>query len=144
MRRRKEGFSLVELLIVLAVMAALIATITPVAMNAIRKSKATKVAQNLKSMGTAFENYLYVNDEAPEELTDLGRDIDDDAYGIAWETADGSYLAIAYTNEDADIDTVKEALPNATTEDITYDEAGDLGLSYASTYTKYSLEFQVY
>ncbi|OAA18618.1 type II secretion system protein, partial [Kosmotoga sp. DU53] len=58
---RKRGFSLVELLIVLAVIAALIATITPVALNAIKKAQATKVAQNLKTLASSFENKAYVD-----------------------------------------------------------------------------------
>lgn len=57
--RRNEGFTLVELLIVLAVIAALLATITPVALNAVKKAKATQVAQNLRNIKTAIEQYFY-------------------------------------------------------------------------------------
>ena len=59
--RRKNGFSLVELLIVLAVIAALIAVVTPIALNAIAKAKATQVAENLKTIGSAIENSIYVD-----------------------------------------------------------------------------------
>jgi general secretion pathway protein G len=59
--RRKNGFSLVELLIVLAVIAALIAVVTPIALNAIAKAKATQVAENLKVIGGAIENSIYVD-----------------------------------------------------------------------------------
>ncbi len=59
--RRKNGFSLVELLIVLAVIAALIAVVTPIALNAIAKAKATQVAENLKTIGGAIENSIYVD-----------------------------------------------------------------------------------
>ena len=57
--RRKEGFTLVELLIVLAVIAALMATITPVALNAVRRAKASQIAENLRNIKTAIENYYY-------------------------------------------------------------------------------------
>jgi len=59
--RRKNGFSLVELLIVLAVIAALIAVVTPIALNAISKAKATQVAENLKTIGSSLENKAYVD-----------------------------------------------------------------------------------
>ena len=55
----REGFTLVELLIVLAVIAALMATITPVALNAVRRAKASQIAENLRNIKTAIENYYY-------------------------------------------------------------------------------------
>ena len=93
---RKKGFSLVELLIVLAVMAALIATITPVALNAIRKAKATQVAQNLKTLASAFENMLYVEGRTPTTISSLARDIDDNKYGIAWAASSGTYTVVVW------------------------------------------------
>ena len=56
----KKGFSLVELLIVLAVLAAVVSSVAIFAKNAIRKAKATQVAQNLKSITTSVENKLYL------------------------------------------------------------------------------------
>jgi len=101
MKNRKRGFSLVELLIVLAVIAALIATITPVALNAIRKSQATKVAQNLKTLASAFENAVYVNDTVPT-LAQLGRDIDSAKYTVYYTATDGTYSVAVLTSEEAD------------------------------------------
>jgi general secretion pathway protein G len=148
MRRRKEGFSLVELLIVLAVMAALIATITPVAMNAIRKSQATKVAQNLKSLGTAFENYLYVNNSEPSAITDLGRDIDTENYGIKYASETGVYYVSVVTGEEADLETIQDALQSASQSAA----ASDSVMSYLtggldadpSNPIYYNFQFQVY
>lgn len=100
--RRKEGFSLVELLIVLAVMAALIATITPVALNAIRKAKATQVGQNLKTLASAFENYVYVEGSVPSSLSDLGRDIDTDHYVVYYTASSGTYTVVVATDQDVD------------------------------------------
>ena len=122
MKNRKKGFSLVELLIVLAVMAALIATITPVALNAIKKSKATQVAQNLKTLASALENAAYVNGIAAggaintvSELSNLGRDIDDTKYSVAYAQTGGSFTAVIYyIGADADINVVDDILPLAT------------------------------
>jgi len=51
----KKGFTLVELLIVLAVIAALMAVATPVALNAVATAKANQVAQNLANLKSAVE-----------------------------------------------------------------------------------------
>ncbi|MCX7654099.1 MAG: type II secretion system GspH family protein [Fervidobacterium sp.] len=53
----KKGFTLVELLIVLAVIAALMAVATPLALNAVRNAKASQVAQNFRNLKAAIENY---------------------------------------------------------------------------------------
>ncbi|MGC8819672.1 MAG: competence type IV pilus major pilin ComGC, partial [Fervidobacterium sp.] len=53
----KKGFTLVELLIVLAVIAALMAVATPLALNALKEAKASQVAQNFRNIKAAVENY---------------------------------------------------------------------------------------
>ena len=111
--RRKEGFSLVELLIVLAVMAALIATITPVALNAIRKAKATQVGQNMKTLASAFENMLYVEGRTPTTISSLARDIDDDKYGIAWAASSGTYTVVVWAIGEVSDTALKEVLSDA-------------------------------
>ncbi len=124
MKNRKRGFSLVELLIVLAVIAALIATITPVAMNAIKKSKATQVAQNLKTLASALENSAYVNGTKSDliqsgsgdvKLNDLGRDIDAKNYAVYYTGTNGRYTATVVFKGDGDITMIKSALENAAT-----------------------------
>ncbi len=129
MKNRKKGFSLVELLIVLAVMAALIATITPVALNAIKKSKATQVAQNLKTLASALENAAYVNGITSDGLiagpggttsvtiAQLGRDIDQTKYS-AWytgtENAGEFEVLVFYNGGDVDASLVNATMPSAT------------------------------
>ena len=110
MKNRKRGFSLVELLIVLAVIAALIATITPVALNAIRKAQATKVVQNMKTLASSFENYVYVNGDTPDAFNLIGRDIDDSKYAIVYtETSTGgAYTVTILSAESANPGTVAE------------------------------------
>ena len=127
MKNRKRGFSLVELLIVLAVIAALIATITPVALNAIKKSKATQVAQNLKTLASALENSAYVNGITPSneikdadgnaiEIEDLGREIDTKKYEMTYTLNNTGLVSatVTYKGHDVDADIVHEMLPLAT------------------------------
>ncbi len=123
MKNRKRGFSLVELLIVLAVIAALIATITPVALNAIRKAQATKVAQNMKTLAAAIENAAYVNgydaangriykDASKGTLTisDLGRDVDDTKYSIKYSFTGTQFKVAVISNEIVDLPTAQDVV----------------------------------
>ncbi|PZC53085.1 MULTISPECIES: type II secretion system protein [unclassified Mesotoga] len=123
MKNRKRGFSLVELLIVLAVIAALIATITPVALNAIQKAKATKVGQNIKTLASAFENYVYVSGEVPANLTDIGRDIDGGAYAVYYDKDDtsGTYTVVVKTSEEANQEILEGVLIDVEPSDFTTD-----------------------
>ncbi|RLL91062.1 hypothetical protein BG32_03045 [Mesotoga sp. HF07.pep.5.2.highcov] len=124
MKNRKRGFSLVELLIVLAVIAALIATITPVALNAISKSKATQVAQNLKTLASALENAAYVNGLDSDTglvnnvstIDSLGRDIDDKNYAVYYTGTNGRYTATVIFIGDGDIEMIRSTLKDAATE----------------------------
>jgi general secretion pathway protein G len=116
-------------------------------MNAIRKSQATKVAQNLKSLGTAFENYLYVNNSEPSEITDLGRDIDTAHYGLSAASETGVYYVSVFTDEEADLTTVREALGSATDTVDSSATSGNpvaFGLGSGSGSIFYNFDFQVY
>ena len=149
--KRKSGFSLVELLIVLAVMAALIATITPVALNAIKKAKATQVGQNLKTLSSSFENALYVNGTVPT-FTQLGRDIEGSDYAIYYTSSNGSYDAVIVSKAEADVATVKTVLSTATKtafsalalDTYTTLKSGDWTVADADEVISYSIEFEVY
>ncbi|WP_292589921.1 prepilin-type N-terminal cleavage/methylation domain-containing protein [Mesotoga sp. UBA5557] len=127
MKNRKRGFSLVELLIVLAVIAALIATITPVALNAIKKAKATQVAQNLKTLASALENAAYVNGAkstvgvyapgATLQITQaqLARDIDNKSYAIIykWDGDNSKFVGYVVFVGDVDVKLLTATLSNA-------------------------------
>ena len=67
----RKGFTLVELLIVLAVIAALMAVATPMAMNAVRTAKASQVGQNLSALKSAVEQYVYSEKTVPKKISDL-------------------------------------------------------------------------
>lgn len=131
--KRKYGFTLVELLIVLAVIAALIATITPLALNAIRRARASQVAQNISTLASSLENAAYVNGvssglttegdtwfinrpngTAIIEVTHIGRDINIGEYGIEYSIADdGAISVLIFTTADANEDAVKNILADA-------------------------------
>lgn len=65
----RKGFTLVELLIVLAVIAALMAVATPLALNAVKNAKASQVAQNFRNIKAAFENWWNTERPTPENTT---------------------------------------------------------------------------
>jgi len=65
MRKKREGFTLVELLIVMAVIAALMGALVPVAISAINHANATRVAENLQSLVTQVQQYAYSNHTIP-------------------------------------------------------------------------------
>jgi len=165
MKNRKRGFSLVELLIVLAVIAALIATITPVALNAIRKAKATQVAQNLKTLASALENAAYVNGTKDGEINKAGsgtftqkadikllaRDVDDSKYGIAYKvytdsTNAGKVEVYVVTDEDVSADEVQKVLETATKTSISLPAGSkEIGTVFTSgSVLQYTFTFNVY
>jgi len=65
MRKKREGFTLVELLIVMAVIAALMGALVPVALSAISHANATRVAENLQSLVTQVQQYAYSEHALP-------------------------------------------------------------------------------
>jgi len=69
MRKKREGFTLVELLIVMAVIAALMGALVPVAINAIKHANATRVAENLQSLVTQVQQYAYSEHALPSMST---------------------------------------------------------------------------
>ena len=161
---RRKGFSLVELLIVLAVIAALIATITPVALNAIKKAKATQVAQNLKTLASALENAAYVNGAdatgikkpyggyftATDDIKLLARDVDSDKYGIAYKVYTGNEAGkvevYVLTNEDVSADEVNKVLDTATKTNLpNIDSYVKLGKDdFTGSVLQYTFTFNVY
>jgi general secretion pathway protein G len=130
--KRKYGFTLVELLIVLAVIAALIATITPLALNAIRRARASQVAQNFRTLASALENAAYVNGvfsaalvvggetvasageiknaagDGPVSFAEIGRNIDAEAYNVIYEADGGTYTVWVFAIANADPIAVQE------------------------------------
>ena len=69
--RRMRGFTFVELMVVLAIMAILISMAIPIYNNTIIRSKETVLKQNLFTLRTVIDNYTYDKMKAPQTLQDL-------------------------------------------------------------------------
>ena len=107
----KKGFSLVELLIVLAIIASIIAISTPLALNAIRKARATAVASDFKTLSRAISSSMYLGDGIPSSIDSLGRNVSSD-YGVAWSDNEGVYDFVIFTNKEVDTSTLYTLLTN--------------------------------
>jgi len=68
--RRRSGFTLIEMMIVLAIIAALAATLVPIAMNALNQAKVTQNLTDLESIRMAAMQYYYKKDTV-DDLTGL-------------------------------------------------------------------------
>ncbi len=122
--KMKKGFTLVELLIVLAVIAALLSVATPLALNAVKKAKASQVAQNFRAIKSAVENWFNTNN--PDDPTSL--DVDNDLKGkylnsipdgftvTVADSGSGVYtVTIEYTKNDIALaDVQKSGMPEVT------------------------------
>ena len=140
---RRKGFTLVELLIVLVVIAALIATISPLALNAIRRSRATQVAHNIRALASGIENAAYLNGTFAFYFEDLdknvqfisgptpvpnnpnpmdhaiwlehiGRDIDGTSYPVIYKIENGEVDVVIGAIANVNIAAVMAILPGAT------------------------------
>ncbi len=68
-RRRQAGFTLIELLIVVAIIGLIAALAMPNLMSALQRAKQTKTVADIKSIGSALENYAVDNNVYPKGLT---------------------------------------------------------------------------
>ena len=66
-----RGFTLIELMIVMAVIAILVAIAVPVYNRAITRAKESVLRNNLFTMRTVIDEYTYDKQKAPQSLQDL-------------------------------------------------------------------------
>jgi prepilin-type N-terminal cleavage/methylation domain-containing protein len=84
MKRRKKGFTLIELMIVIAIIAILAAVLVPNFMRAREASRLTACKSNLKSLSTAMETYsndfdgMYPGGTQGGEIANAGDPTEDD------------------------------------------------------------------
>ncbi|MFC6647245.1 type II secretion system protein [Granulicella cerasi] len=70
-RRREEGFTLVELMIVMAIISLLAAIAVPAYLNNVRRAKEAVLREDLHTMRQAIDSYTVDKEKAPQSLDDL-------------------------------------------------------------------------
>lgn len=96
----KRGFTLVEVLVILAILAALTAILVPSVANQVRKGDAGRVTADLDNLRTGIEAFLVHVHRYPGDAEDLGAPItgaDTDIHGDAYPPGlvdrwDGPYI----------------------------------------------------
>jgi len=99
--RRRSGFTLIELMIVLAIIAALAAILAPIGLNALNRAKATQYLSDIKNIHTAAQLYLFDNGDFTKAGTntmkpyiDLGELTVKDSYIYGTSTTTPSTMTI--------------------------------------------------
>src|SRR5580698_4485056 len=70
-RRIRKGFTLIEMMIVMAIIVILISVAIPFYQKAIIRAKETVLHNNLFAMRSAIDEYSYDKQKAPQSLQDL-------------------------------------------------------------------------
>jgi len=70
-RRGRRGFTLIELMIVMAIIAILISIAVPVYNHVITRSKESVLRNNLFTIRSLIDEYTYDKQKAPQSLQDL-------------------------------------------------------------------------
>ncbi len=109
---RKNGLTLLELMIVLLVIAAITATATPLALNAIRRANATNVATGFKTLMNGISNAIFIDESVPVSVNELARNAGQD-FGVAWAEGESGYDLVVFTSKYVDIDTLRSMLPGS-------------------------------
>ncbi len=70
-RRRSRGYTLIELIIVMAIISILIAIAVPLYQRSILGAKESLLKNNLFTLRTTIDEYTYDKKKAPQQLEDL-------------------------------------------------------------------------
>ncbi len=72
--RRRFGFTFIELMIVMAIIAILMSIALPIYTRSIQRSKESVLKNNLFTLRTVIDEYTYDKQKAPQTLQDLVSD----------------------------------------------------------------------
>jgi general secretion pathway protein G len=72
--RRRIGFTLIELMVVMAIVAVLMSVAIPIYSRAITRAKESVLKNNLFTLRTVIDEYTYDKQKAPQSLEDLVSD----------------------------------------------------------------------
>ena len=71
---KRAGYTLIELIIVMAIISILISVAVPFYTKSIQRTKETLLHQNLFTLRTVIDEYTFDKKEAPQQLEDLVRE----------------------------------------------------------------------
>ena len=74
MLNKRTGFTLIEMMIVMAIIVILIAVAVPFYQKSIQRAKETVLHSNLSAMRSAIDEYSFDKQKAPQSLQDLVTD----------------------------------------------------------------------
>jgi general secretion pathway protein G len=72
--RSGRGYTLIELIIVMAIISVLVAVAVPLYTKSIQRTKETLLKQNLFTLRTVIDEYTFDKKKAPQTLEDLVRE----------------------------------------------------------------------
>lgn len=70
----RSGFTLIELMIVMAIIAVLVSVAVPMYQKSVIRARETVLRQNLFTLRTVIDEYTYDKGKAPQSLEDLVRE----------------------------------------------------------------------
>ena len=69
--RRRAGYTLIELIIVMAIISILVAVAVPIYQKTILRAKESLLKQNISTLRTVIDEYTFDKKKAPQQLQDL-------------------------------------------------------------------------
>ena len=71
LRKGSRGYTLIELIVVMAIIATLVAIAVPMYQKSLQRTKETLLKNNLFTLRTVIDEYTFDKKKAPQTLTDL-------------------------------------------------------------------------
>lgn len=103
MKKRQSGFTLIELMVVVAILGIIAAAATPSYMLYVSKSKTTSAAVELFSLKTKVLVYMHENNEFPEDADSVG--VDNTRIADYWQSpdVDNGTVSVVFANIDGEL-----------------------------------------